>query len=51
MKLCFMFLALMTLTACSFEVGDFGEKRQSWYDKNTVDCNKTPNKCVNGYPW
>lgn len=45
----FLFVFLLILSAC--QVGELPPQREALYNKNTVDCNKTPEKCVKGYPW
>ncbi len=42
-------LVLFGLGACT--VGDIPPERQALYDSNKPDCNKTPEKCIHGYPW
>lgn len=51
MKKLLALLFIVMISGCTLEVGDFGEKRQSLYNKNTTDCEKEPQKCVHGYPW
>ncbi len=42
-------IALLLLTACT--VGEFTPERHAMYDEGRPDCQKTPERCVNGYPW
>ncbi len=40
---------LLAVSACT--VGDIPPERQALYDSNKPDCDKNPEKCVQGYPW
>jgi len=44
-----LFFALLMISAC--QVGELTPEREALYQKNTTDCHKTPEKCINGYPW
>ncbi|MBQ8661382.1 MAG: hypothetical protein IJ482_03565 [Alphaproteobacteria bacterium] len=48
MKLTITALLLLSLAACS--VGEFTPERHAQYE-SSVDCEKTPQRCVRGYPW
>ncbi|MBQ9731546.1 MAG: hypothetical protein IJV97_00460 [Alphaproteobacteria bacterium] len=45
----FLLIFFLLLSAC--QVGELTPEREALYTKNTVDCNKTPQKCIDGYPW
>lgn len=49
MRLVMALLMLLTVAAC--KVGDFGEDRFKQYELNQPDCEKTPDRCIDGYPW
>lgn len=48
MKIIFSLLLLCLLSAC--EAGKFTPERHALYESG-VDCEKTPERCVKGYPW
>ncbi len=49
MKVFLGLFALFLLVSC--KVGEFTPERHALYDLNRPDCEKTPEKCINGYPW
>lgn len=48
MKIIFTLMLTILLSAC--KVGEFDPERNAYYAGST-DCEQTPEKCVNGYPW
>lgn len=48
MKKIFVLLMLLSLAAC--EVGNFPKERMEMYQDQT-DCQKMPERCINGIPW
>lgn len=49
MRILILFTVLLGLGACT--AGNIPPERQALYDSNKPDCNKTPEKCIHGYPW
>ena len=47
----FMIVVLLLVAVAGCKVGDFGEDRLSEYELNRPDCQKTPDRCIDGYPW
>ena len=50
MKSLLILLMIVTLGAC-VKVGEFTPERHAQYEMGKPDCNKTPEKCINGIPW
>ncbi len=50
MKKIFVFCIIVLLSAC-VKVGEFTPERHAQYELGKPDCNKTPEKCINGIPW
>ncbi|MBQ7285284.1 MAG: hypothetical protein IJW72_03420 [Alphaproteobacteria bacterium] len=48
MKILLTITLLFSLMACV--AGEFTPERHALYE-SPVDCQKTPNRCVHGYPW
>lgn len=48
MKFLLTVVALFTLAACA--AGEFTPERHALYE-SPVDCEKTPHRCIQGYPW
>lgn len=48
-NLLLLLLVVCGLSAC--KVGDFPENRRAMYEMGQADCEKTPERCVQGYPW
>ncbi len=48
-KIC-VFVLLILLTAC-VKVGEFTPERHAQYEQGKPDCNRTPERCINGIPW
>lgn len=51
MKIIMMLLAILTIAACEIKVGEFTPERHRLHDLGRPDCEKTPEKCVDGVPW
>lgn len=49
MKKVFLFAVLLVLSSC--QIGDFEPHRNQLHELNKTDCSKTPERCINGYPW
>lgn len=50
MKIFLMICLLLAVSAC-FHSGDFTPERHAIHDMGRPDCAKTPERCVDGYPW
>lgn len=50
MKYLGVLLFLCLLSGC-VKVGEFTPERHAQHELGTPDCNKTPEKCINGIPW
>lgn len=48
MKIILTVLVFFMLAACV--AGEFTPERHALYE-SSVDCEKTPHRCVQGYPW
>ena len=46
-----LYLFAVLLALCSCQVGDFEPHRNQLHELNKTDCGKTPERCINGYPW
>jgi hypothetical protein len=42
-------LLIFMLTACV--AGEFSKERHAQYEQGQPDCNKQPERCINGIPW
>jgi len=51
MKKLLWFVCCLMLSACSVKVGEFTPERHALYSEGQPDCDKTPERCINGYPW
>ncbi len=49
MKKYLLFTLLLMLCAC--KVGEFPPGRHEVYDLGRPDCEKQPERCINGVPW
>ena len=45
-----LFLLVLVLSGC-VEVGKFSPKRHAQHEVGHADCQKTPDRCVNGVAW
>lgn len=43
-------LMIMVLSGC-VKAGEFSPERHAQYEQGHPECNKSPEKCVNGVPW
>lgn len=46
----FLLMMCLALSSC-VSVGEFTPERNAQYEMGKPDCNKTPEKCINGVPW
>ncbi|MBR4105926.1 MAG: hypothetical protein IKK52_01325 [Alphaproteobacteria bacterium] len=49
-KTLLIFVVLSFLSGC-ISVGEFTPKRHAQHEVGHADCEKTPDRCVNGIPW
>ncbi len=50
MKYLLVLFFVLFLSGC-IQVGEFTPERHAQYELGKPDCNKTPEKCINGIPW
>lgn len=49
MKNLFVLFLLIVLSSCT--IGDFPPERNRLHEAGRADCQKTPEKCIDGVPW
>lgn len=50
MKKFVIFVLIAVLGGC-IKAGEFTPERHAAYEQGQPDCNKTPERCINGIPW
>ena len=50
MKKIIALLLLVLISGC-VKVGEFSPESHALYEKGNPDCEKTPERCIDGVPW
>lgn len=50
MKRLVILMLVVILSGC-FKAGEFTPERHALYEMGQPDCDKTPEKCIDGVPW